>query len=51
MKIKFCFNIVIPLCTLLIMSCDNGTKTHNGVISGIINLEGQTDYSGIIVSV
>lgn len=49
MKIKLCFNIVITLCTLLIISCDNGTKTQKGVISGIINIEGQTNHSGITV--
>jgi len=34
---------------LFIFSCDNGTKTQKGVISGIITLEGQTDHSGITV--
>ncbi len=34
---------------LFTTSCDNGTKTQKGIISGLITLEGQTDYSGITV--
>ncbi|CAO80567.1 hypothetical protein [Candidatus Cloacimonas acidaminovorans] len=51
MKIKFSFIISIILCSLFILSCDNGTKTQKGIISGVIYLDGQTEYSGIIVSV
>ncbi len=36
-------------CSLFIIGCDSNTKTQKGVISGLITLDGQTDYSGITV--
>jgi hypothetical protein len=41
--------LVFIVLFLFIISCDRGTKTQKGVISGIITMEGQTDHSGITV--
>ena len=49
MKIKYSFIVFIAIITILLFSCDSGTKTQKGVISGVISLEGQNDYSGITV--
>ena len=49
MKIKYSFIVFISIITILLISCDSGTKTQKGVISGVISLEGQNDYSGITV--
>ena len=49
MKIRFCFIALISLVAILLCSCDSNTKIQKGVISGVIILDGQTDYSGITV--
>ena len=49
MKIKYSFIVFTSIITILLFSCDSGTKTQKGVISGVISLEGQNDYSGITV--
>ena len=38
------------ICSLFIVGCDSSSKTQKGVISGVITLERQTDYSGITVT-
>ncbi len=49
MKINQFFFILFVFCFLLIIGCDSNTKIQKGVISGVITLEGQPDYSGITV--
>lgn len=49
MKIRILFIIMMTLCTLFILSCDSSSKIQKGVISGVLTLDGQTDYSGITV--
>ena len=48
MKIKSIVLFFI-ICSLFIIGCDSNTKTQKGIISGVLTLEGQTDYSGITV--
>jgi len=49
MKIKIIYFVIIALVSIVLFSCDSGTKIQKGVISGIITLEGQNDYSGITI--
>jgi len=49
MKIKIIYFVIIALVSIVLFSCDSGTKIQKGVISGVIILDGQTDYSGITV--
>jgi len=48
MKIKNA-TLFFIICSLFIISCDSDTKTQKGIISGVITLDGQQDYSGIRV--
>ena len=49
MRLRDRLMVCIVIIAILLCSCDSSTKTQKGVISGVINLEVQTDYSGITV--
>lgn len=49
MRLRVRFIVFIVTIVIILCSCDSRTKTQKGVISGIITLEGQNDYSGITV--
>ena len=48
--LHFAFYIVITPLLLLILSCSSTTEITKGELSGIVNLEGMQDYSGINVN-
>jgi len=49
MKLRVRLIVCIVIIAIFLCSCDSGTKTQKGIISGVIILEGQTDYFGITV--
>lgn len=49
MRIKVNYFVIIAIAGILLFSCDSGTKTQKGIISGIITLEGEEDHSGVTV--
>nr|MDK2851503.1 hypothetical protein [Candidatus Cloacimonadota bacterium] len=42
--------LLLTACVLL-WSCDSSTNTSKGIIKGIVLLDGETDHSGIVVSI
>jgi len=48
--LHFTFYIIITPLLLLMLSCSSTTEIKKGELSGVVNLEGQSDFSGITVS-
>ena len=44
-------HLITPILFSFLLSCSSTTEVPKGSLSGTVNLEGQSDHSGIIVAI
>ncbi|HHE38790.1 MAG TPA: hypothetical protein ENL20_09500, partial [Candidatus Cloacimonetes bacterium] len=51
MKKNTLLALSFSLLSLLLLSCTNTTSTQTGSLAGTVQLEGETDHSGIVIGI